>query len=204
MTWMLIACGRVVDFADPVGTAAALPVETIAHSLATINRFTGHAARPYSVAEHSLLVCEIIERTFGAHPLLLLGGLLHDAHECVTNDLASPAKPVIGPGWAAFEDEWKAHFRSAFGLGALLPAWRKAIKTADLLALATERRDLLPPGGPDWALPQGIQPVAWINLRSRDRMAWSDWRQAFIDRYHELAFALQLRGGHHTPGATPA
>ena len=59
-------------------------------------------------------------------------------------------------------------------------------------------------GGPDWALPQGIQPVAWINLRSRDRMAWSDWRQAFIDRYHELAFALQLRGGHHTPGATPA
>ena len=37
----------------------------IAWSLAQTNRFSGRCIRPYSVAEHSLLVCEILERDMG-------------------------------------------------------------------------------------------------------------------------------------------
>jgi len=198
MTWILTSCGRVIEFTDPIGTAGALPIESIAHSLATINRFTGHAVRPNSVAEHSLLVAEILEREHpGCHPLLLLAGLLHDAHECITNDIAAPAKPIIGPGWKRFESEWEEHFHAVFGLRGVPPAWWAAIKHADLTALATERRDLLPPCGPAWT--HGVHAVPWVQLRQRDALTWQDWRQAFIDRYHELSFALQLRGAATHP-----
>lgn len=201
MTWMLTAHGRVVDFADPVGSAGALPIETIAHSLACINRYTGHAVRPISVAEHSLLVSAILEREHGYLPRVLMAGLLHDAHECITNDIASPAKPVIGPGWHAFESGWEHHFHAVFGLRMVQASWWPQIKRADLVALATERRDLLPPDGPAWSVTAGVQPADWLNLRSQDGMAWQDWRQAFIDRYHELQFAMQT---HTTSQEAPA
>lgn len=192
MTWMLTAHGRVVDFADPMGTAAALPIETIAHSLAQINRYTGHAVRPISVAEHSLLVVEILERERQPGPFVLLAGLMHDAHECVTNDLASPAKGVVGNGWAQFEGDWEHRFHTLFNLRYVFKHWGAVIKHADLVALVTERRDLLPPAGPAWAATAGVQAADWVDLRTRDAMAWTDWRLAFIDRYHELQFACQL------------
>lgn len=204
MTWTLTSCGRVIDFANPIGSTAGLPIGSIAHSLSTINRFTGHASRPYSVAEHSLLVAEILEHEHpGCHPKLLLAGLLHDAHECITNNIASPAKPVIGPGWAAFEADWEDTFHAVFCLRGVPSSWWAAIKHADLVALATERRDLLPPSGPDWASLTGVHAVPWVQLQQRASLTWQDWRQAFTDRYHELSYALQLRGDTTTDTGAP-
>jgi len=198
MSWLTTSLGRQVNLAAPLAHAHQLSVREIAHSLATINRFTGHALRPISVAEHSLLVCDIVgtQMHLGVHAQL--AALLHDAHECITNDLASPAKPIVGAGWRAFEGGWEHALRTAFALRLAFEAYGPAIHQADLIALATERRDLMHPGPDPWPCLQGISPVQGINLRDRDTFTWQDWRQAFIDRYDELDFARnQLH--HHTP-----
>lgn len=189
---MLTVCGQAVPYADALAHVQTIGVPTIAHSLACINRYTGHALRPISVAEHSLLVVEILERLFNPGPQslcwLLMAGLLHDAHECITNDLASPAKPLV-PGWHGFEGEWEHAFHTAFGLRCVYQAHARTIRRADLMALATERRDLMHPGGPPWAVLHGVPAVEWVDLRQREAFTWQDWRQAFIDKYDELAFA---------------
>lgn len=167
----------------------------IAHALANINRYTGHAVRPMSVAEHSLLVVEIMEREQGASaPDVLLAALLHDAHEAYIGDLATPLKQLLGPLWAREEGRIQKSVLARFG--ALNVYWRheRAIKAADLQALATERRDLMPDGGPAWPSLDGVQAVSWINLRSRDGMGWEDWRQAYLDRFAVL-YAIDAEAG---------
>ena len=75
MTWMLTATGATVDLRWMA--AEDISILDIAHHLAQINRYTGACSRPYSVAEHSLLVCEIMERELGvSSPHALLAGLM--------------------------------------------------------------------------------------------------------------------------------
>jgi len=66
-------------------------IEDIAHSLAQIPRFTGHLNAFLSVAQHSMLVADRMPGT----PEEKLVGLLHDAAEAYTNDLASPLKTYL-------------------------------------------------------------------------------------------------------------
>lgn len=192
MTWILTATGNEVDMALPrVGD---INLKTIAHHLSLINRFCGATCRPYSVAEHSLLVCEILERRYSLNGSGLFAGLMHDAHEAYVNDMATPAKRQI-EGWSQFEAVFERMVRHAFGLHTSAHVHRAEIRSADLIALATEREQLLPPGGRPWAVLDGVTPITWVDLMSKDRLAftWADWRQAFTDRADELDFARALR-----------
>ena len=198
MSWTLSSIGRVLDLTAPFETVPHISVAEIAHSLAQINRFTGHALRPISVAEHSLLVCDIVETELHLGLHAQLAALLHDAHECITNDLATPMKRQLGRAWSTMEHEWARAFISAFGLGSAWAMHAPQLHQADLIALATEKRDLMHPGGPAWPSLTGVQPLQGIDLRSRNAFTWDDWRQAFIDRYEELQHGLQ----HHTLRAT--
>lgn len=196
--WITTSEGRQVPLEAPLDAPGALTIAAIAHSLACVNRFTGHALRPYSVAEHSLLVCDIVEGTLHMGVHAQLAALMHDAHESVTNDLATPAKAVVGPGWAAFEGEWEHALHTLFALRSAFALYRAAIKQADLIALATEWRDLMHPSAPRPSVLAGIEPLASVNLRHRDSFTWADWRQAFEDRYLELDFARnRLHDMHH-------
>lgn len=191
MSTIRTSCGLYIDLDDQISTLARLPISTIAHSLAQINRYTGHAARPNSVAEHSLLVAEIMERDLGVtDPEALLLGLLHDAHEIVTNDMSSPSKGYV-LGWRPWEDEWQAALHAVFGLRQAQFEYAPTVKAADLIARATEQRDLFPPPHERTAVPA----ATWTNLRSRDGMDWKDWRNAFIDRHDELQYARNMQ--HH-------
>ena len=78
MTWITTATGSEVSLRNP--EPASISLRTIAHHLSLINRFTGATCRPYSVAEHSLLVCEIAEREFQLDAHGLLAALLLAAH----------------------------------------------------------------------------------------------------------------------------
>lgn len=198
MSWGLTSAGRVIDHTNPMATASTISVGEIAHSLATINRYTGHALRPISVAEHSLLVADIVEQVLGLGVHAQLAGLMHDAHEITTGDVATPIKRQVGHSWGNFEREWEHAFHKAFGLCEAFATYGPAIKRADLIALATERRDLMHPGGPPWASLAGIEPLASVNLRTRDSFTWQDWRTAFEDRYAELIYAQT----HYTRKAT--
>lgn len=115
----------------------------IAHSLAHINRFTGHAKRTYSVAEHSLLVADMVAHA-GLGPVEQICALMHDAHESITGDVATPIKEVLGDAWYRFERAEQNALLGAYGLVDAMADHAKTVKHYDLMALATERRDLLP------------------------------------------------------------
>lgn len=201
MTWMITATGGTYDLlnldADAVG------IQDIAHSLAQLNRYTGACARPYSVAEHSLLVVEIMERELSiTDPAALMAGLLHDAHEALVADVSSPMKAALAQlaeldgrkasDWARIEDMHARLIRRRFGVAQASEQHAHAISSADLIALSTEWVYLMPA---TTALPDTHDthpPVDWVEIRSRDGMTWADWRDAFIDRYDELVYAINV------------
>ncbi len=189
MSWILTS--QAIAFDVSVPRIADVSAMDIAWSLSQTNRFAGHALRPYSVAEHSLLVCEIAEREHGLDVHGLLAALMHDAHEAYTGDLHSPGKQVVGERWHAWESLMQATVLRAFALSPPYHHWAPLIRTADLQALATERRDLLPDHPAPWPILQGIEPIGWVRLYTPERRAmdWEDWRDRWLDRYHELDFA---------------
>jgi hypothetical protein len=190
MSFITTVSGHELHLTQPSPGAITLPC--IAHSLAQINRFTGHCARPYSVAEHSVLVVQIMERDFGVTcPHALFAGLLHDAHEAYCGDMATPSKRVIGMAWDAFEGRLQHAVRSAFAIHSASLMWAESIKQADMLALATEKRDLLPPTATPWVSLTGIEPATWLRLNDghRERLSWADWRAIWLDKANELDFA---------------
>ena len=204
MSWILTATGQAFDLAMP--RLAQVSVMDIAWSLSQINRFTGHCIRPYSVAEHSLLVAEICEREHRLDAHGLMAALLHDAHEAYTGDLHTPGKQLVGNAWFDFERRIEQPVRQALGGVVAHGIHRATIKQADLQALATERRDLLPRHAAQWDCLRGIEPVSWVSLNTPERRQhdWEFWRDRFLDRFHELEFAReQLVQGcsrhEHTP-----
>ena len=192
MTWLLTATGQTVDLAWL--DAESISIDAIAHHLAQLNRFTGACSRPYSVAEHSLLVCEILEREYAIRsPAVLMAALLHDAHEAYCADVSSPMKQVLGDGWRHTEHRIAHSVRARFAILSASASARQEIEWADLTALATERAQLLPACGPEWPVSRSHPPVGWVRLADRDGMTWRDWRQAFLDKFAELSFARNLQ-----------
>lgn len=193
MSWIITADGQELDLAAP--RLGQITAYGIAWSLSQINRFTGHCLRPYSVAEHSLLVCEIAERECGVDLFGQLAALLHDAHEAYCGDLHTPGKRMVGDSWRWFEGRLERLVHSAFAMNTASQAHAAAIKRADLMALATERRDLLPQTPTPWPCLEGIEPISWVDLYSPERRAmdWEGWRDRWLDRYHELDFARNER-----------
>ena len=103
--FILTFTGKVVPF-DNV-TFDCIDIRDIAHSLSQLCRFTGHTNLFYSVAQHSLLVSEKMP----GGPAEKLVGLLHDAAEAYTNDLASPLKKYMRNK----EMEWEGVINDVYG-----------------------------------------------------------------------------------------
>lgn len=141
MTWLLTNTGRehsLLAMPHPDNTPTS---GEIAWSLAHINRYTGHARRAYSVAEHSLLVADIAY-VQGAGCLTQMLCLMHDAHECIVGDVSSPVKHMLGATWAAFEAFHQHALLQAYDLDEDMDDRKEFVKHCDLIALATERPDL--------------------------------------------------------------
>lgn len=178
------------------GAAALMPTNApdlhdIAHHLAQINRFNGACARPYSVAEHSLLV-ERIGQQRGASPITRLALLMHDAHEAYAGDATRPQQAALGIAWTGFEATHMANVRRHFGLQTVFASRRQEIHHCDLVALATERRDLLahdPERHAPWpaldAVGAAVRPAVF-SLDPHMGPDWRDVREAFIGRFRQL------------------
>lgn len=188
--WMLTASGQDYVLAGPNVMLGNPPqIKDVAHHLAQINRYTGACSRPYSVAEHSLLV-ERIGQQRGATPVLRLALLMHDAHEAYTSDMSSPAKVAIGLDWHEFEGNHALNLRHHFGLRTTFVAHRKEIDACDRIALATERRDLMPfdpmvnRAWPVLDTP-GKEVLPWPERINPDEplLPWRAMRDAFIHKY---------------------
>ncbi|BBK30339.1 hypothetical protein STHU_09730 [Allostella humosa] len=136
--------GRRLDLLDP--SPLDIEIEDIALGLSRVARWNGQTAGEHglSVAQHSLLVLEIVERAVDRPAAgLRLAALLHDASEFVTADLITPFKRVIGDAYKAVEIRVQEAVHLRFGLPARLPAdWTRAIKRADVDAAFFEAVEL--------------------------------------------------------------
>ena len=111
--------------------------EDIAGALANICRFGGHSRFFYSVAQHSVIVCDLLEER-GATTEELLAALLHDAAEAYLGDLPHPIKhrSELGASFREAEHRLEAVIVERFGL----PDASARVKPLDRALLAAERR----------------------------------------------------------------
>jgi 5'-deoxynucleotidase YfbR-like HD superfamily hydrolase len=148
-------------------------IEDIAHGLAYQCRFNGQTREFYSVAQHSLMVMQLVPAP------LRLAALLHDAAEAYLGDMVKPLKNLF-PEFSAIEARVMQIIGERFTVD--LEHLDPAIKVADLVALATEKRDLMPHSTEAWAnlrdilpMPESIRPLMPLDAKS-----------AFLDSFHQL------------------
>jgi len=141
----------------------------IAHSLSLICRFNGHSTHMWSVAQHSLLVIDVLRISsttrlidfYGNH--LLKWALLHDAPEAYVGDMVRPLKDAM-PEYQEAEKRIERAMAEQFQLSLPMP---DEVKMADDRALAIEAQYL----GFDisgWGLPKPPFGVASIAHHLQD------------------------------------
>ncbi|THF26540.1 phosphohydrolase [Pseudomonas atacamensis] len=148
MSWILTFTGKQFGLYDPY--VELIDPRDIAHSLANLCRFNGHTREFYSVVQHCCLVADLVPEEDK------LAALLHDGTEAYVGDMVRPLKQWV----AAYQDveEWIwERICTRFKLDTELPA---TVQQADLIALATERRDLMPTDSASWDCLVGIEPAA--------------------------------------------
>lgn len=134
-SWFISYTGRELRADNP--RPEDIDLRDIAHHLALVNRYGGASPTPYSVASHSLMVCDMLE------PLgrdAMIEGLLHDAAEAYLGDMIKAIKVRCGD-FRAIEDVWELAIRERFGLPPVCPI-KAEVKEADIAALLCERRDV--------------------------------------------------------------
>lgn len=168
--WIQTYSGRRFNPINP--NYKAIVIQDIAHSLSNICRFTGHCLGFYSVAQHSVLVSYMCDKTDALY------GLLHDGSEAFCQDISSPIKrqPEF-ESYRKVEAKLQIAICKRFGLPEKEPP---NVKSADMTLLATEARDLLPSLRPDWNLAVKPLPFKIVPLQPKEA------KKLFLDRFREL------------------
>lgn len=166
---IMLQSGAWLDLLSPY--ACDFTIEDIAHGLALQCRYAGQCLDFYSVAEHSLLVSDIVQED-------PLAALLHDASEAFLGDITRPLKQML-PDYRQIETEMQRAIAERFGISAQSSP---AIKRADLRVLAAEQAQIMPAGTDEWAKRDGIAP-ALVKVRF---LSPRDAKSAFLRRYEAL------------------
>lgn len=151
MIWMQTRYGKAFDLLNP--DPALVDFEEIAFTLAHLNRYAGNFEKAISVGQHTLIACDAADEA--DKPYLLI----HDAHETYIGDIPTPVALALaahagmngGKAWDVVVSNAIADLKrsldvaifTAAGLPMPSPFLRQRIRSADLRALQTERRDFL-------------------------------------------------------------
>lgn len=171
MSWINILSGKHFNFLNI--TPESICIEDIAASLSNICRFTGHLQDFYSVAQHSVYVSYLVPPEFA------LEALLHDAAEAYCNDIASPLKALL-PDYRRIEKSVESAIAAKFSLPGEMSS---QVKNADLIMLATERRDFDIDDGTPWPILEGISARSDVILCP---LSPRQARVLFLQRYNAL------------------
>lgn len=162
--------GFPIDALDP----ERIDIEDIVPALSKICRFTGHCSEFYSVAQHSIHASFLVPKKYR------LEALLHDAAEAYTGDVNTCWKRLLracAPEYIArleaLEIAVATHFQMPHPMS-------PAVKLADMIALATEKRDFMPGGEWSWGQIPDPDPKKLISLAPYDA------EMAFWGRYYDL------------------
>lgn len=169
--------GRQVNLLNP--QYSQIDIGDIAHGLAYQCRFNGQTSRFYSIAQHCLMVTSILP---DHHKL---AGLLHDAAEAYVGDVVQPLK-VLLPDYQTIEHRFTEAIGQRFNVNL---DHQTEVKRADLIALATEKRDLLPREKCTWDVLKGIKPLDKLTLP----MSPEQSEDAFLRTFFGLIEARQRR-----------
>lgn len=133
--WIQTFTGKKFDLKNP--DPRMVDRRDIAHALSLTCRFSGHSNMMYSVAHHSINVMELVCYEYK------LDALLHDAAEAYICDITTPFKWLV-PSIKIIENKIQIAIRQRFNLPDVMSDDRlKVIKRADMIMLATEKRDLM-------------------------------------------------------------
>jgi uncharacterized protein len=168
--------GRWVNPFDP--DPRQLDAGDIARALANQCRFGGHCRVFYSVAQHSVIVSELVEEG-GGDTEDAFAALMHDATEAYLGDMPHPLKhrSPLGAAFREAEGHLERALRDRFRIRPDVPQ----IKPADRALLATER---LAFSADVWHWPEldGVEPL------DLELSAWTpdEAAETFARRYAEL------------------
>jgi hypothetical protein len=173
--WVNSISGRPFYLTQP--ERSQVQIEDIAYGLSNLCRFAGQTREFYSVAQHSVMVADLMQTNKTA-----LQGLLHDAAEAYTGDFTSPMKSLMDGYKTRIEEPIEREiFRQLDVPFPMSPE----VKVADTKVLATEIRDLM--NGTLWqeGLPEPLVRKIW---------AWPPAvaRHLFLKKYHALKAASGL------------
>lgn len=130
MSQIVLLSGNILNLA---GCYDVLKITDVAAGLSGIRRFSNQLERPITVAQHSVLVSRLCHQMFNG--CFRRAGLMHDAHEFITQDLAGPVKDMVGNGYKDFEADIAAKVRHRFGLP---PVLGLEVKEADIRSRCIE------------------------------------------------------------------
>jgi len=137
-----------------------IDINDIAHSLALQCRFAGHTLMFYSVAEHCILVADLVGKELAKEYMgsveaanrTCLTALLHDAAEAYIGDMSRYFKHHPELKFVIeLEQQILGTVGRKFNLGG---ADYQLIKRADRILLATEAKHLIADSGKGWYLPE--------------------------------------------------
>lgn len=145
-------------------------IEDIAHGLALMNRYNGQTPKPYSVAQHSVIVSEACD------PKDALWGLLHDASEAYIADIVKPAKQFM-PEYQEIERNLMLAVCRKFWLNPVQP---DSVTLADKRVLAAEVRDIHGKDARMWRIME--TPID----RKIKPLQWHQAEKMFLSRFKKL------------------
>lgn len=123
-------------FNPSLGVVSKVELDDIAHGLSYICRYAGQCGTFYSVAEHSILVSQIVQHLYPEDLESRWAALLHDATEAYVCDLPTPIKRLL-PDYEAMEERLSSQISEVFDIRWTAEVKRR-VKEADILALTLE------------------------------------------------------------------
>lgn len=171
--WMQTFTGR--QFYPTQPRIEDIDIRDIAHALSLTCRYGGHVDRFYSVAEHCILMSQVVS------PDNALWALLHDATEAYVGDMVRPLKYTPGLElYREIEDGLMVLIAEKYGLeGSVMPA---EVKDADDRILLNERRALMPKHTPAAWTVEGLEPLDTPIYAAAPSMA-ENW---YLERFESL------------------